>query len=270
MNLIKLANRLQHHIKSKDLDKIFNTLKEDKDLLEIFKRLDGNQIIKLCYLIWGLKNNIDPQEVSNLVDVELFAFSIVEFNEYDPEISCNNCNGRGRETCGDCSGSGSNTCGNCDGSGYLESYSDEEEKQVCDYCDGDGDVSCDYCSGNGEVDCSECGGVGTFETEDHTEFDISFFVSFNNDLKGKLELISDTSIPISGELYSKIVNNSLLFMKDKYLADDHLYETSRIDKKYRGETYLNKFVDIMDYEIKKYGKTIRIDDIDDLNDQFYK
>lgn len=271
MNLIKIAQRLQHHINSSDLNDIFEKFSKDDNISEILKKLDGEQIIKLCFLVWGVKNKMDPQEVSNLVDIELFAYSIVEFHEYDVQIDCDDCGGSGNVTCDYCDGRGSTDCETCDGDGEVELDSEEEYEMVtCSDCNGSGHESCDYCYGSGEVDCTNCYGGGSIDSDDHIEFDILNFVSINKDLKSKLELLNGATIAISDELFSKMVNNSLLFLKEPYSANDNMTETSRIDKKYKGDMYLNHFADVMDFQIKKYGKTIRIDDIEDLDRNFYK
>jgi hypothetical protein len=84
-------------------------------------------------------------------------------------ISCESCDGSGRQTCYDCDGDGSRECYECDGSGYQECSSCEGHgEESCSYCDGEGmiegvdgeETECSDCSGRGNVDCSDCDGRG--------------------------------------------------------------------------------------------------------------
>jgi hypothetical protein len=89
-------------------------------------------------------------------------------------ISCESCDGSGRNTCYECDGDGSRECYECDGSGYQSCSScDGHGEETCSYCDGEGmiegidgeETECPDCSGRGNVDCSDCDGRGREDCE---------------------------------------------------------------------------------------------------------
>lgn len=84
-------------------------------------------------------------------------------------ISCDSCDGSGRQTCYDCDGDGEKNCNDCYGHGYQDCSSCEGYgKESCSSCDSSGmiggtdgeEIICTDCSGKGEIECSDCVGIG--------------------------------------------------------------------------------------------------------------
>ena len=175
--LLNLARRIAPSIKnSSSASSVYQHIKNDTFLKNVYGALEAQEIIYLSFLIQGFKDGKDLEEVSQKCQRDLFSFSIIQVSTDHPNETCYNCGGNGQIDCYNCDGDGEIDCGECDGSGT------DDEGDSCSYCDGDGKDECDECGGNGHDSCDDCDSSG--EQEDTISYDIDQmnYVSINRDL----------------------------------------------------------------------------------------
>lgn len=286
MNIIKIAKRFSIAFKEKiTLNDVYTKILLDKNLRLSFNRLTPTNAVKIIYIIWGIKNNKDPEQILDLINTQLFAFSLVEFDNDDPLIKCSNCDGDGEFDCDDCNG-GNIICVECDGDGTEECWDCDGTGQIddeeCSECRGSGELSCKNCDGEGSYECGSCGGSGTFtciacnghgdiESEDHVDFSIYSYLSFDKSLLNKLTIANDINSSLEEEFDDYIYSESFLFNVTKVDSINHPNSTKNINKKFKGNTYLNKIKEIMDYNIywiDSNVKPIDVPEISNINEKF--
>lgn len=295
MNIFKIAQRLSHNFKDKsDLNDVYDKIRKDNGNLKMsFERLSPENYVKLIFLIWSIKNNKNPEEILDSVNTRLFSFSLIRFDDLDPdmicgncdgegEFKCDNCNGKGTEECNICYGEGRDTCWKCDGDGDLANDGDEMDK--CSECNGSGEATCGECDGEGTIYCRSCGSTGTFtcnncdgsgsiESENHVNFTIYSYIGITQSVLDRLVVSEEINSPIDGELEWYIDNNSLLINIENHEAMSEPGLTETIDPKFKGETYTNKIKEIMDYNIginNSLTYPIYVSEISNLDKKFTK
>lgn len=269
MNFQKIVPKLSKSIKSNNLNSIHSELLKNKYLEEVLNHLDPMDLIKLIFCINEYKKgNHNLDSILNKINVQLYSFSIVYFNDDDPKIECDDCSGRGEVSCDNCGGGGSENCNSCDGTGEVEVGDNEYE--TCSDCGGRGDFDCDYCGGSGDETCSTCDGSGDVEYEEATQFEIETFVSVDLDILDKLQMANNSNLPLDYKFHNQIKDNSLEVTFTEVSPINDIRTTTSINQDFRGSHYVNKLSEILDFDIKKYGKTIEITNLDDLDDKFLK
>jgi len=269
MNFQKIVPKLSKSIKSGGINANYTELRKNKYLDEVLNNLDPMDLVKLIFCINEYKKgNHNLDAILNKINVQLYSFSIVYFNDDDPKIECDDCNGRGEVSCDNCGGDGSENCNSCDGTGEVEVGDNEYE--TCSDCGGRGDFDCDYCGGSGDETCDTCDGSGDVEYEDATQFEIETFVSVDLDILGKLQMANNSNLPLDYKFHNQIKDNSLEVTFTEVSPINDIRTTTSINQDFRGSHYVNKLSEILDFDIKKYGKTIEITNLDDLDDKFLK
>ena len=175
--LLNLARRIAPTLKNtSSATGVYYLIKGDKFLKSIYSSLEANEIVLLCFLIQGYKDEINLEDMIANFEQHLFSFLILEVATTHPEESCDYCGGDGSTNCRECDGNGNVDCPDCDGDG------DDEEGNICSYCDGSGKVDCDECGGDGYESCYDCGGSGSEEAWDEYEFEQVMYVSIDRRL----------------------------------------------------------------------------------------
>jgi len=193
MKLLALGKALQPFIqKNVTLEAIYKEILTNTSLpfKSILKPID---LIKLVFITKKISNNEDPTELISELD-NIFIFSTVEFGDDNQDIDCEECMGDGTYECRNCDGGGEEDCEECGGSGEVG-----DEGDACDECQGGGKVTCSDCDGEGQQECGYCDGQGHVPTNDYVPYDLSYYVSYDNQLKTTLEqklLRNDTKEPI--------------------------------------------------------------------------
>lgn len=274
MNFQKIVPRLSKTIKSDRLTLIYKELLENKFIGDVLRDLDPMDLVKLVFCIDEYKKgNHNLEGILNKINTQLYSFSIVYFNSDVPQGTCDDCGGRGKFTCDYCGGSGTEDCNECDGSGEIEVDRDEDEVtyETCGSCDGHGSLDCDRCDGSGDETCDTCDGNGEVEYEGHTQFKIETFVGVNLDILNKLQMASNSNLPLDDDFYFYEVRyNSLEVAAIDLIPSDHPSTTNSVDPDFRGALYVNKVSEILDFDMRKYGKEINITNLDDIDDKFLK
>lgn len=274
MNFKKIVPRLSKTIKSDRLTLIYKELLENKFIGDVLRDLDPMDLVKLVFCIDEYKKgNHNLEGILNKINTQLYSFSIVYFNSDVPQGTCDDCGGRGKFTCDYCGGSGTEDCNECDGSGEIEVDRDEDEitYETCENCMGTGSFDCDRCDGSGDETCDTCDGNGEVEYEGHTQFKIETFVGVNLDILNKLQMASNSNLPLDDDFYFyEVRDNSLEVAAIDFIPSDHPGTTNSVDPDFRGAFYVNKVSEILDFDIRKYGKEINITDLDDIDDKFLK
>lgn len=274
MNFKKIVPRLSKTIKSDRLTLIYKELLENKFIGDVLRDLDPMDLVKLVFCIDEYKKgNHNLEGILNKINTQLYSFSIVYFNSDVPQGTCDDCGGRGKFTCDYCGGSGTEDCNECDGNGEIEVDRDEDEitYETCGSCDGHGSLDCDRCDGSGDETCDTCDGNGEVEYEGHTQFKIETFVGVNLDILNKLQMASNSNLPLDDDFYFyEVRDNSLEVAAIDFIPSDHPGTTNSVDPDFRGAFYVNKVSEILDFDIRKYGKEINITDLDDIDDKFLK
>lgn len=274
MNFQKIVPRLSKTIKSDRLTLIYKELLENKFIGDVLRDLDPMDLVKLVFCIDEYKKgNHNLEGILNKINTQLYSFSIVYFNSDVPQGTCDDCGGRGKFTCDYCGGSGTEDCNECDGSGEIEVDRDEDEVtyETCGSCDGHGSLDCDRCDGSGDETCDTCDGNGEVEYEGHTQFRIETFVGVNLDILNKLQMASNSNLPLDDDFYFyEVRDNSLEVAAIDFIPSDHPGTTNSVDPDFRGAFYVNKVSEILDFDMRKYGKEINITNLDDIDDKFLK
>ena len=270
MNFQKIVPKLSKSIKSGGINANYKELLENKFLGEALNNLDPMDLIKLIFCINEYKKgNHNLDAILNKINVQLYSFSIVYFNSENPEVECNYCEGKGKFDCENCGGSGSESCDDCDGNGEIEVGDNEYE--TCNTCNGRGDFDCDYCGGGGDETCNTCDGSGEVEHKGHTQFKIETFVGVNLDILNKLQMASNSNLPLDDDFYFyQVRNDSLELTFTEVTPSDDYNTTESVDQDFRGAFYVNKVSEILDFDMRKYNKEIEITNLDDLDDKFLK
>jgi hypothetical protein len=269
MNFQKIVPKLSKSIKSGGINANYKELLKNKFLEGALNDLDPMDLIKLIFCINEYrKGNHNLDAILNKINVQLYSFSIVYFNSDNPEVGCEDCGGRGEVNCDYCGGNGSESCDSCDGNGEVEVGDNEYE--TCSTCDGRGDFDCNYCGGSGSENCTSCDGSGEIEYKDGTQFRIETFVGVDLDILGKLQMANNPNLPLDDEFYNQIRDNSLELSFNEITPNDDMLTAKSIDQDFRGAYYVNKVSEILDFDMRKYGKTIEITNLDDLDDKFLK
>lgn len=274
MNFQKIVPRLSKTIKSDRLTLIYKELLENKFIGDVLRDLDPMDLVKLVFCIDEYKKgNHNLEGILNKINTQLYSFSIVYFNSDVPQGTCDDCGGRGKFTCDYCGGSGTEDCNECDGSGEIEVDRDEDEitYETCENCMGTGSFDCDRCDGSGDETCDTCDGNGEVEYEGHTQFKIETFVGVNLDILNKLQMASNSNLPLDDDFYFyEVRDNSLEVAAIDFIPSDHPGTTNSVDPDFRGAFYVNKVSEILDFDMRKYGKEINITNLDDIDDKFLK
>lgn len=295
MNILKIAQRLSHNFKDKsDLNDVYDKIRMDKGNLKIsFERLSPQNYVKLIFLIWAIKNNKNPEEILDSVNSRLFSFSLVRFDDLDPDITCGNCDGEGEFKCDNCNGSGTEECISCDGEGSEtcmecggigDLVNDDGKLERCSECGGNGSIQCDTCDGEGTIYCRACGSTGSFtcgdcnghgsiESEDHVNFTVYSYVSTSQSVLDRMLIANEVNSPLDDELEFYIDNNSLLINIDVVIAWNYPDITENINPKFKGELFVNKLKEIMDYNIgvnNSLTYPIYVSEISDVDKKFTK
>jgi len=169
-----LAKKLANNLKGKSLDYIYQNLKESSAYSHFYKTYKEYDIIVLIFLIKEINENPN-EEIKNLYDKiknNLFAFSIIEIENFNAPVECRNCYGSGDVECDDCGGEGRIECDDCGGDG------EDSDGDSCNQCSGEGQLDCDYCS-NGYVTCDNCNGHGEVEDENYSQITELTYFSIN-------------------------------------------------------------------------------------------
>ena len=274
MNFQKIVPRLSKTIKSDRLTLIYKELLENKFIGDVLRDLDPMDLVKLVFCIDEYKKgNHNLEGILNKINTQLYSFSLVYFNTDNPQATCDDCGGRGKFTCDYCGGSGTEDCNECDGSGEIEVDRDEDEVtyETCGSCDGHGSLDCDRCDGSGDETCDTCDGNGEVEYEGHTQFKIETFVGVNSDILNKLQMASNSNLPLDDDFYFyEIRDNSLEVSFTEVTPGEDYHTTKSVDKDFRGAFYVNKVSEILDFDIRKYVRTIEITNLEDIDNKFLK
>lgn len=204
MDLFKIASGIKPFFRQLgSLQAIYDEFARNSHLDPIKSKITKVEYVKLIYILHDLLNeNVSPEQTNEKLN-NLFMFAIVEFGYNEITVSCDycggngtqecsECDGSGKEECSECDGNGKEECSECEGSGKVEGDDGEEDecsecdgtgKTPCNNCDGDGEFACNICDGEGDYTCDECGGDGEVTNSDFLEYEISEFVSTNNELK---------------------------------------------------------------------------------------
>lgn len=269
MNFQKIVPKLSKSIKSGGINANYTELLKNKYLDEVLNNLDPMDLVKLIFCINEYrKGNHNLDEILDKINTQLYSFSIAYFYSDNPEAQCDDCSGRGRVDCYDCGGSGIVSCDDCDGLGEIEVGDNEYE--TCSDCSGSGNFSCEYCGGSGDETCGSCDGSGEVEYIGVTQFRIETFVGVNLDILDKLQMASNSNLPLDDDFYYQIRDNSLELSVTEVTPGDDFQITSSVDQDFRGAFYVNKVSEILDFDMKKYGKKIEITNLDELDDKFLK
>jgi hypothetical protein len=142
---------------------------EDDVLIEIKNNIGIPNTIRLIYLLVLSDRGIISEKIKDVVD-KLKVYNIKKYiDEETRSVSCDECNGYGREDCMACDGSGDIECNNCDGNGSTAcddcDGSGEVDGESCSSCQGSGGFACDDCDGSGRETCGNCGGDGQYECD---------------------------------------------------------------------------------------------------------
>lgn len=274
MNFQKIVPKLSKTIKSDRPTPIYAELLDNKFLRDVLKGLDPMDFVKLVFCIDEYKKgNHNLEGILNKINTQLYSFSIVYFNSDDPQGTCDDCGGRGNFTCDYCGGSGNEDCEKCYGNGEIEVDRDEDEitYETCGNCGGSGSVDCHRCDGGGDEMCDTCDGSGEVEYEGHTQFKIETFVGVNLFFLNKLQMASNSNLPLDDDFYFyKIRDNSLEVSFTEVTPGEDYNTTKSVDQDFRGAFYVNKVSEILDFDMRKYGKEINITNLDDIDDKFLK
>ena len=270
MNFKKIVPKLSKSIKSGGINANYKELLKNKFLEGVLNDIDPMDLVKLIFCINEYrKGNHNLDEILNKINTQLYSFSIAYFYSDDPEAQCDDCSGRGRVGCDYCSGSGSDDCKDCSGDGKIEVGDNEYE--TCENCMGNGNFDCNHCGGSGDETCSSCDGSGEVEYKGVTQFRIETFVGVNLDILDKLQMASNSNLPLDDDFYFyEIRDNSLELTVTEVTPGDDFQITSSVDQDFRGAFYVNKVSEILDFDMKKYGKKIEITNLDELDDKFLK
>ena len=258
MDFVKLGKRFQNYVTDNTLEGIYRFILNDPNMKLVIGRLnDPIKIIKLIYTIYFLKNNKPAENVSNMVDSELYAFSVlVSTNEYS-RVECDWCGGDGTITCNQCDGTGSEPCNQCDGEG------EDSEGEPCDWCDGEGTETCSDCTGSGDWQCNHCDGDGSWDNEDSINYRVYDYVSIFKNLKDKLLLAKESNAPIGNSFLNEIQKNSIGLDFTDYDDDD------KKNSSLKDFDYVTDLLEIMDFGLEYHqGVGITVQYLDHKSDHF--
>lgn len=171
--ILQLVNHLKNKWSAKDdtPTKFIKKIAENEvysRLISVYSTID---LFIVGMLIKALNEGRDIEDEYVLIKSNIFSFSTVTIDEFNPEVDCDDCDGSGERTCNQCN-NGSIACDECDGEGDIECNSCEGTgyEHECGACEGTGYESCDDCDGDGVDDenetCSSCGGKGNQECGD--------------------------------------------------------------------------------------------------------
>ena len=269
MDIIKAAKRFAPGINETELNKIFVKLIRDKHYRMAIERMSALHIVKLVYMIWAIKNDKDPYQVLDNFNTSLFVFSIIHFDDDDSVVNCDNCSGDGSFDCEYCS-NGMEDCGDCNGTGHNPDYDadDEDSSESCEICDGDGRVECSECKGESSFQCDDCDGRGELILDGYTNYRIRDYVSIDPEIKKKIEILNISVVPMEYELLVKIANSAINIDIHEFDAGDHPEVCSKIKLDLRDNMFVNKFKEIMDFDLKTYfsqSNPIYVDEIEGID-----
>lgn len=257
MDLVKISKRFAQFLGNEQLslNDIYTHLTSDTFTKQIIEMMEPISIIKIVFLTKSILIGQDPVRLNEVLEQNLFLFSIIEFGD-DPEIECDNCNGNGNVECSYCDGSGEVDCSNCDGSGEVEcndcegtgfNNEVEDENSTCSTCGGSGEITCPDCSGSHKESCPDCGGSGSdecyicngsgYNSKSGANYDIEMFASYNPVLFNTLEKIYKETSEINSDSIER--NQTFLFnTKSMYDSD----ENTEIDTYYQNKTFVNGII----------------------------
>lgn len=287
MDLVKLSKRFAKFLGDEDLslNDVYTHLTSDVFTMQITRNLSGNDIIKLVFLTKAVLEGKDPVRLNEILEQNLFLFSIVEFLG-EPEIECNYCGGSGDVECSYCGGDGSircdtcdglsqETCPECDGSGEFD---DDGTLTDCDTCDGRGSIDCNDCGGDGENSCNECNGDGNNKCDEcdglgvtkHSgaNYEIDSYASYNPILKNIIEKTYNQNIEINLEDIER--TQTFIFNRVDVTDSD---ENTEIDSNFNYQIFVNRIItDPYEFElsVSSISNTIKLfdDDLTYINKKF--
>lgn len=189
--LLSLVKRLSRSsgLKGKTPTEVSDILSHGDSLyLESLNRLNGKDAVLLYFLIPLHLMGKDISKMYDYISSNLYEYSTVEITQDYVDETCSDCGGNGDYECSTCGGSGNVDCNECDGDG------EDSEGDTCETCQGGGHLECDECSGRGTEDCYNCGGTGEVEDDSRMEGSQSYYLSYNQKIYEKLELLNDDEI----------------------------------------------------------------------------
>jgi len=167
----KYLNTVKKILLDDEIPPTFENLKfyfnEDDVLIEIKNSIGTANTIRLIYLLVLSDQGVSGEKIKDIIG-RLKIYNIRKFIDEDGKtVTCDQCNGYGREDCWSCGGAGELECRNCDGSGQVECSScdgdgETEDGESCSECSGNGQTTCDDCDGSGRETCNNCDGDGNF------------------------------------------------------------------------------------------------------------
>ena len=219
--IISLSNKIRKTFKFQNAFDLLRELRNNKFIKDLIR--DPEDLLKLFFYIHLSNQGYTPEEITNLLENDLFGIKVVEITNNDPNIDCDDCDGNGHVGCDTCYGDGNIDCRTCDGSGE-ESCPDcggdgEIDGEPCDECQGNGQVICSDCGGGGNEECSWCDGAGNqqcdscdgegyINADGKQEFDIYYILSLNKELENQL-IVEEYPLEISEDTFSKIKSDKL-------------------------------------------------------------
>lgn len=167
----KYFNTVKKILLDDEITPTFKNLKfyfnEDDVLIEIKNSIGTANTIRLIYLLVLSDQGVSGEKIKDIIG-RLKIYNIRKFiDEGSKTVTCDECNGYGREDCDFCGGDGELDCRDCNGLGGFECSScggdgETENGESCSECSGEGQTTCDDCNGSGRETCNNCDGDGDF------------------------------------------------------------------------------------------------------------
>lgn len=223
--LLKLIKRLSGNseLKGKTPTEVGDILSHRDSLyFESLNRLNGEDTVLLYFLIPLYVMDKDISKMYDYIKSNLYTYSTVEITQDYVYVTCGSCGGDGEYDCNECGGSGEVDCDECNGDG------EDSDGETCNNCQGGGKLECEECYGRGTDECYDCSGNGEIEDNSEMQGTQSYFLSYNQKIYEKLELLDDDDIiDYDSELSSYDLNKDIKTLR--YRNEDVKIDDSELN-----------------------------------------
>lgn len=223
--LLSLVKRLSRNsdLKGKTPTEVSDILSHvDSLYLESLNRLNGKDTVLLYFLIPLHLMDKDISKMYDYISYNLYEYSTVEITQDYVYVTCGSCGGDGEYDCNECGGSGEVDCDECNGDG------EDSDGETCNNCQGGGKLECEECYGRGTDECYDCSGNGEIEDNSEMQGTQSYFLSYNQKIYEKLELLDDDDIiDYDSELSSYDLNKDIKTLR--YRNEDVKIDKSELN-----------------------------------------
>lgn len=224
--VISISKRLStSNLSSSSPNEVYLFLSKNK-VIPFFEILSAEDIALITFMIPMVNSTKDLESLYENIKSKMFSFTICKILDTEPSITCNYCGGEGVIDCNTCDGRSEADCDYCGGTG------EQDDGEPCDECQGDGEIACSDCDQTGQVTCDYCDGSGEFVDENNYEVSVTEFLSWDENIFNKLEIIEDM-VKIDDILFEEIeVSPKTFSMYNEYKSSDVFYSKAENDDVY--------------------------------------